>query len=1036
MDSWANPRTAMGTLPQYPHAHQDELVSAARRGMASVAAAVLGDGLDSLDADRTKEGRQFFVLRDSQGESATVWVDAVPLVTGTIADTATNTTSQNYVVRVSDRLPTEMLGRVLAHELGELMAVRERAAEGLAPVREDLLREGAQLPADQELSAADRGRIGELNWLATRSADPGLSPQQQMEARAEFSALLDPYGIRPTAALSDEEAFRPQERAARVRHRVSADFLSVGSRRLVSALAHPIENLSPADATALQASRDAALRAERQVEAFIGRRDVTMPMPGYDQNGLPLPRDELEPAAERWAEYRAQVSERTVQTLAGQLAEGQFPLRKVVIGGGASLTGRDPEALLVDGAGRWHLDPGNGIVQSADQDRDLARWMGVDPYSAVEDPRHRVSIHAVRVWEDQLATQGDVVNGHARLRLGRDGELLAEVRALGEDGKESGTPLWVACDGTPSVATGLTPDAVPGMPRGRGGVESRSEAVRLISERLRELEGQGTALAGEMRAWLTQAERGGADARTVLDALESSSLKDALAAGLDSAAATRMDNCFTALASTQKWEAAREAAEGRALLGDEVAENRFDPHAAQHWIIAGSGGTGVANAEIILRENPDARVTIVGSSPPAALQHQVQYPEMLARYGTGENPRLTIGRAEVGAIETYRHESGETWFQADYLDESTGERKTARADGYVSSLGRTNPLPPALQVLAAEVRDRGGEISGDLLFDKDDQYIGYGLTFAVDGREHRVDVDGAASWQLPREIFAPETGIQVELNGMGLRGLPSETGNAAPGFSPIARQSALRARAVAAAAAGDTEAVRRTSTIPERWRRPDLNQGPTPPAAGPQPPALPQEKSEPTAHRHPTTEQDQGTDRNPSTERDRDTDRNPSTERDRDTDRDPNTDRNPSTERDHSPDREPSTELDQDADPAPKPVTTPAPAAAPTPAPAPRPTPAQPSTPAPAQPSTPTPAQNSSPTPAQPQTAAPAPAPAPSPTPAPSPAPGVSGSHLWQMGVPQGGANRPPAQQPQQTQQTQQQPPGPERPEPGVGIDG
>lgn len=47
MDSWADPRTATGTLPQYPHAHQDELVSAAGRGMASVATAVLGDRLDS-----------------------------------------------------------------------------------------------------------------------------------------------------------------------------------------------------------------------------------------------------------------------------------------------------------------------------------------------------------------------------------------------------------------------------------------------------------------------------------------------------------------------------------------------------------------------------------------------------------------------------------------------------------------------------------------------------------------------------------------------------------------------------------------------------------------------------------------------------------------------------------------------------------------------------------------------------------------------------------------------------------------------------
>ncbi|MET7649663.1 hypothetical protein [Streptomyces sp. NPDC005486] len=1040
MDSWANPRTAMGTLPQYPHAHQDELVSAARRGMASVAAAVLGDGLESLDADRTKDGRQFFVLRDSRGESATVWVDAVPLVTGTIADTATNTTSQNYVVRVSDRLPTDMLSRVLAHELGELMAVRERAAEGLAPVREDLLREGAQLPSEQELSAGDRGRIGELNWLAARSAAPDLSSQQQLEARAEFSALLDPYGIRPTVAMSDEEAFRPQERAARVRYRVSADFLSAGSRRLLDTLAHPMENLSPADATALQASRDAALRAERQVEAFIGRRDVTMPMPGYDQNGLPLPRDELQPAAERWAEYRAQVSERTVQALEGQLAEGRLPLRKVAIGGGASLTGRDPEALLVDGVGRWHLDPGDGIVQSADQDRDLARWMGVDPYSAVEDPRHRISIHAVRVWEDQLATQGDVVNGRARLRLGRDGELLAEVRTLGEDGKESATPLWVACDGTPGIATGLTPELVPGTPRGDFSVESRGEAVRLINDRLRELEGQGIAGAGDLRAWLTQAERSGTDTGTVLGALSSSpALKDALTAGLGTADETRMGNCFTALDSTQKWEAARRAAAGRALLGDEVAESRFDPHAAKEWIVVGSGGTAVANAEIILIQNPDAHVTIIGSQPPPALQHQVQFPAMQRRYGHGEGgeKRLTFVEARVGAIETYQDEKGETRFQVPYTEKGTDERRVARSDGYVTSLGRTNPLPPALQVLADEVRDRGGEISGDLLFDKDDQYIGYGLTFAVDGREHRVDVDGAASWQLPREIFAPETGIQGQLNGMGVRGLPSETGNAAPGFAPIARQSALRARAVAAAAAGDPEAVRRRSTIPERWQRPDLGQAPKPPTAGPQAPALPQEKSEPAAEaeRSPEAEQNPGAERdrgaeqnpaaepspeaeqNPGAERDRGAEQNPAAEPSPEAEQTPEAERDPAAERSTEAEQNPGAERDQRSEQAPQPITNPGPAPSLFPAPAPAPAPA------------PTTAPPQTPTPAQPQT--PASTPTPPSTPAPSPAPGVSGSHLWQMGVPRGGSNRQPAPAPQPPQQ---QPPGLERPEPGVDV--
>ncbi|WP_406007720.1 hypothetical protein OG440_17315 [Streptomyces sp. NBC_00637] len=995
MDGWANPRTPMGTLPQYPHAHQDQLVSAAGRAMASVAAAVLGDRLDSLDADRTGDGRRYFVLTDSRGESAKVWVDAVPLVRGTLADTATNTTSQNYVIRVSDRLPTERLDRVLAHELGELMAVRERAAEGLAPVREDLLREGAQLPATPDLSAGDRGRIGELNWLASRSTAPDLSPRQQLEARAEFSALLDPYGIRPTVAMSDGEAFALQERAARVRYRASYSSLSTDAVSLLDALAHPMENLSPADATALQASRDAALRAERQVEAFIGRREVTMPTPGYDQNGLPLPRDELEPAAERWAEYRAQVSERTVRTLEGQLAEGLLPLRSVVIGGGASLTGRDPEALLVDGAGRWHLDPGDGIVQSADQDRDLAQWMGVDPYAAVDDPRHRISIHAVRVWEDQLATQGDVVNGHARLRLGRDGELLAEVRTLGEDGKESATPLWVACDGTPSIATGLTPELVPGMPRGDFPVESRGEAVRLISDRLRELEGQGFAGADEMRTWLTRAERSGADTRTLLGALNSyAALRDALSAGLGTADETRMSNCFTALESTQKWEAAREAAEGRALLGDEVAEGRFDPRVADEWIVVGSGGTAVANAEIILLRNPDSHVTIIGSKPPPALLHQVQFPAMERRYGHGEGgqQRLTFVEARVGAIETYQDEKGETRFQVPYTEKGTGEPRVARSDGYVTSLGRTNPLPPALQVLADEVRDRGGEISGDLLFDRDDQYIGYGLTFAVDGREHRVDVDGAASWQLPREIFAPETGIQGRLNEMGVRALPSETGNAAPGFSPIARQSALRARAVAAAAAGDPEAVRRMSTIPERWRRPDPGQsqdlGANPPATGPRSPALPQQNSEPAAEHSSAAEPTPETEHAPAAEPTPETEHAPAAE--------------PTPEAEHAPAAEPTPEAEQTS----KPAAGPGPSPAPAPAPAPAPT----SSPGPA----------SSPTPA--------------PAPAPSPAPGgVPGSHLWQMGVPRGGASRPPA--PVQPPPQQRQPPGHERPEPGVDRD-
>ncbi|UUU23822.1 hypothetical protein [Streptomyces sp. DSM 40750] len=908
-------------------AQQATLIATVKRELRTVTSVVLGERFRSIDEKVSEDGREYFALEDTQGGSADLWLDAIPMVSGMIANTMTNTTTDQYVVQISDRLPSEFLTRVLAHEVGELIAARDRSSQGLAPVRENLLSQEADIGDRHELSSRDHGRIAELNWLATRASDVELSEPQRAGARADLSALIDHCGLRPVSALTEADAQTTERKSARSRLYASWNSLSSKARPLIATLARPIEHLDPTDAAALQASRDAAQRAERQVEAFIGRREVTMPMPGYDQNGLPLPRDQLEAASEQWAEYRAQVSERTAQAIEGQLAQGEFPRRRVVIGGGASLTGRDADALLIDGAGRWHLDPGRGIVQSADQDRDLAEWMGVDPHSTVERPGDRLPIHAVRVWEDQLATRGDVVNGHARLRLGRNGELLAEIQRLGADGKESDAPpLWVACAGTPSIATGLTPEVVPGMPRGDFAVESRSEAVRLIGDRLRELEGQGLPGAGETRAWLTQAERGGADARTVLGALKSSPLLDALTAGLGADKA-RLDNCFTALGSTAEWESAREEAPGRVLLGDEVAENRFDARQAEHWAVAGSGGTGVANAEIILMQNPNAHVTIIGSPPPPALDHQVQFPDMRKKYGERGEGRLTFIPARVGAIKTYfDDQKRKTCFEIPYV-EGEGEnerRQVLQTDGYVANLGRTNPLPPALQVLANEVRDRGGEISGALQFDKDDQYIGYGLTFTVDGHEHRVDVDGAASWQLPREVFAPETGLQLQLNEMGARGLPAETGNASPGFAPIARQSALRARAVAAAQAGDTNAVRPMSTVPERWRRPDLGpetetqSGPEtePPGGGPGNTATLQEKA---------------------------------------------------PLREHASPRAKTTEAEQDATP---------PAA-----------------------------------------------------PKPAPDKGVPGSHLWQLGVPQGRTNRPPSP----TQQPQQPPPGHQRPEPGLG---
>ncbi|MDX3248269.1 hypothetical protein, partial [Streptomyces sp. ME18-1-4] len=260
---------------------QAMLVVSAEHNLEDVASVVLGERFGSCTKiPRTEDEREHFLLEDAQGGSAKICVDAIPMESGTIAYTVTNTTSGYYIVQLSDRLPSEHLSRVLAHEVGELIAVRDRSSQGLAPVRESFLNQGAEIGDRAELSSQDHGRVGELNWLATRASDVELPEQQRAEARSELSALLDRCGMRPMAALAEADTYNAESKAARARRLASKDFLSVDAERLVDALALPIEQLPPTDATALQASRNAALRAQRQVEAFIGRRDVTMPLPG------------------------------------------------------------------------------------------------------------------------------------------------------------------------------------------------------------------------------------------------------------------------------------------------------------------------------------------------------------------------------------------------------------------------------------------------------------------------------------------------------------------------------------------------------------------------------------------------------------------------------------------------------------------------------------------------------------------------------------------------------------------------------------
>lgn len=78
--------------------------------------------------ERRHDGeRNYFTMRDHHDKELTVHLDVVPLPAGIVARTYVNTTSDNHVIQLSDAIDAQHVDRALSHEVGELLAVRERA---------------------------------------------------------------------------------------------------------------------------------------------------------------------------------------------------------------------------------------------------------------------------------------------------------------------------------------------------------------------------------------------------------------------------------------------------------------------------------------------------------------------------------------------------------------------------------------------------------------------------------------------------------------------------------------------------------------------------------------------------------------------------------------------------------------------------------------------------------------------------------------------------------------------------------------------
>lgn len=721
-----------------------------------------------------QDGRRFFLLSDPAGQRIELRLDTAALPQPLVARTFTNTTTDRYVVQLADTLPPEEAGQLLSREVGELLAVRQRsAAEGQAPL-EDLLATGAALPAHLELSDADLGRVGEFDYLAGRMNEAGLPAPERQEARDRFSILVDESGLRPGAPADDAQSHAAEAYAADVRLKIVRSRLREEARDAMAELALPVERLHAADAAALAGAR-AARAARVQAPQALGE----FPMPGLRPDGTPVPREELVQTAAEAARQRTDLSSRTLAELRARqaaLPAGRHPEFEIMIGGGAALAGRDPDVLLVDARGRWHVDPIEAIVQSADQVRHLRQSGMGDPYQFA-GPQERVPLPALQLWEDTAAVRGPLIDGRAELSIGAEGRLIAEI--IPADGSP---PVKVEVQGSPLLATGIPPEIVPGANRQ---VPTVREAADVLAE---SLTAAGTPDAAAARDRLLALPGGEGHAAATLDVLADRQVSEALRASED----TRVESATETLRATAAWEQARAVAPGRVLMGDEVGDGDYDPFVAKDWVIAGVGGAAIANAEIILQANPDARVFMVGKDAPFVLHNDAQYTALRrehdAEYG-GDGRLVTFNGRYLGAIGMVTAPDGRVRLEA--LD-SAGESFGIEGDAYLACLGRVSRLPHALDSMEASVRSAGGEVRGELVFDGDRQYLGYRLEFEAQGRQHTVDVTGAASRMLPGNVFSRD--VMAQLAVLDGKVAPPESGNVSSGFMATALQGSHLAR--------------------------------------------------------------------------------------------------------------------------------------------------------------------------------------------------------------------------------------------------
>ncbi|MFG1794956.1 hypothetical protein [Nocardia sp. NPDC049149] len=703
-------------------------------------------GHGGLRVDAIDPGSGQYRFTDTTGRysgdqrSFTVRVETQRLGDEIVARSILNHDKGQNVIQLSDRISTDHVRRALAHEIGEIVADRRRyLIDRLDAFGAD---EGILRPdgptEDARLTPHDAGRIQELRVLGEDLAElptHNRTPEQQAmyeRLHREAMALVEHMGLRDGMAGA-------ADRRALVLDQLSTSPPSSDQvRALFYDSAGHADLLSPADQQLLQDIRDQARVDQTRFDAHRAalQPDFERPVAFDGDRVSPAQARALADAA---TAERARRSEQTLAELRQQLAAapGEYPTVRIDVGGGASLAARDPGALLVDDRGRWQSDNGQRIAQTADQLRNLNQTALGDPYQFVGEgrPSDRVPLDAVRYWEDSIAAQGPVIDGTATFRVA-DGTMLADITPA-----DGSSPITVAVEGIPLVATGFPPEIIPGVVRGLGGMygtyDSATRALGAIGT-------PGTAAAKteiEALSW-----RDPASATKALDILA--------AHGIDRAALP--DPVMHSLEAIDHWESLRERFPGRVISGDEANLIQVDPDAAAAWVVAGTGGTGISGVENLLTLSDHATFTMIGRNPPPGLADNTQWREVREQHDLGYDPSDPTAASKRNPDGTWPNPNATARLALVYdpgmnitgIEEHSGPSGTRFAidgiegDGIIAALGSRNSVPPAVaDLIDHAIHADRDSVSARMLFDNDGQYLGYRIS--VDG--HHIDVSGAAS---------------------------------------------------------------------------------------------------------------------------------------------------------------------------------------------------------------------------------------------------------------------------------------------------